>query len=452
MLASRRSTAKMGTDDRQERKEQRSPIALKTTKKFLIVLGLLSAFDLTAQTPRRPDHPPQINEMRTPHVPTQFGDPLPGLNAAETTSFTVGQAQFKVVDAISAGLGPIFNAQSCVACHSQPIVNNAPTAGGASAITETRFGKLINGNFDPLANEDGTLLHQMALVPAAQEIIPQDANVVAHRKTTPLFGLGLIEAIPDATIKANLHNPSVDGVTGRPAILTDAVTTQIGTNTVGRFGWKCQQATVLAFSGDAYQNEMGVANRLFSFDLAPDGNQNILVQCEPPGYSTNGNQDLPANPNLPEGPNNKDDIDRFTDFMRLLAPPPTAPLTAQAIIGQRLFHEINCVACHKPSMQTSLNATFALSFKNVPLYSDLLLHHMGTLGDGIAQAAAGPDEMRTAPLWGLRARKPYLHDGRASTVEAAIRLHDGEASIIRERFIDLPQGERDAIVAFLMTI
>jgi CxxC motif-containing protein (DUF1111 family) len=111
------------------------------------------------------------------------------------------------------------------------------------------------------------------------------------------------------------------------------------------------------------------------------------------------------------------------------------------------------VACHKASMQTGPSSvSVALSFKNVPLYSDLLLHHMGMLGDGIVQAQAGADEMRTAPLWGLRARPPYLHDGRAQTVLEAILMHGGEATIIVQRFSGLPASEQQDIIAFLDAI
>jgi CxxC motif-containing protein (DUF1111 family) len=299
-------------------------------------------------------------------------------------------------------------------------------------VTETRFGNAA-GVFD--------LLHQASLNPSVQDVVPNDSIVVAQRKTTPLFGAGLIEAIPDATIMANVHNPTVDGVTGRAAVLSDPVTKAIAasrvgpSNFVGRFGWKCQESTLLAFSGDAYLNEMGITNRFFTTDLAPytagnqPANQSALVAAEPLGYSlatpdspttqlTPGTlQDLPSNPLLAESPTNKDDIARFTDFMELIAPPPALPLSRQALQGQNLFTQINCVACHKASMQTGPSTvSIALAFKNVPLYSDLLLHHMGMLGDGIVQAQAGADEMRTAPLGGLRARGPYLHDGRAQTV------------------------------------
>ena len=400
----------------------------------------------------RPNHPKPPIPMPTPFI-TGFGGLLAGVTADQKATWIAGLQQFQVVDGPADGLGPIFNNQSCVSCHSQPVAAGAITPGGASAVLETRFGKLTNGQFDPLTSEGGTLLHQMALAPFAQDNIPSDANVVASRKTTPTFGMGLIEAIPDAAIEANAHHPPVDGVTGRAAILTDSVTQLVGGNVVGRFGWKCQESTLLAFSDDAELNEMGVTNRFFTTDIAPGGNQATLIQAEPDGMTPTTLQDLPANPALPESPTNKDDIARFTDFLQLNAPPPVVPLTPQAQRGQALFAAVNCIACHKPSMQTGPSTvSAALAFQNVPLYSDLLLHRMGALADGIAQAAAQPDEMRTAPLWGLRARSPFLHDGRASTILQAILMHDGEARTIRDRFSNLSEVQKNAIIAFLESI
>ncbi len=410
----------------------------------LSLLTLTSS--LVAQTLRpRPGHPPAISSIQQPHTPPQFGDPLNGLTTQQVTDFFLGQAQFNEPESVSDGLGPIFNAQSCNACHTQPFVSGVATSGGASAVTETRFGN-AKGTFD--------LLHQASIVPQVQDIVPPDSIIVAHRKTTPLFGLGLVEAIPDNTISQNVHATPIDGVTGRAAIVTDPVS---HTSRVGRFGWKCQQATLVAFSGDAYTNEMGIANRVFLLDFAPHipNGQSILESVNNSnGFASTGlNQDPPEDPTRPFDPiTNKDDVQRFADFMQTLAPPPTLPLSIQAIVGQNLFTRINCVACHKPSMQTGASAVIALKFKNVPLYSDLLLHDMGSLSDGIAQAAARPNELRTAPLWGLRARSPYLHDGRASSILEAITLHDGEARIIRDRFLALPTSGQSAIVAFLNSI
>ncbi len=113
---------------------------------------------------------------------------------------------------------------------------------------------------------------------------------------------------------------------------------------------------------------------------------------------------------------------------------------------------VGCASCHTPVLSTGPNAIAALSNQRVPLYSDLLLHDMGSLGDGIAQGAANTREMRTAPLWGVRASAPYLHDGRAPTLESAIQQHDGEAAIVRDRFLRLPYNLRAALLDFLNSI
>lgn len=404
------------------------------TSLAVIAGGFAVAQTATKHSPDRTNHPPRPDERVPPPQPLgRFGDPLPGLTSDQTASFVAGKAQFQEEDGIENGLGPVYNNVSCVACHSSPAI------GGASPILETRFGKMTNGHFDPLASGGGSLLQQAAINPACQESIPADANVVAGRKTTQLFGLGLIEAIPDATILANIHRNPVDGITGKAAMILDVATNQ---QRVGRFGWKDQQATVLAFSGDAYVNEMGITNRLFPTENAPNGNPALLAQ-----YDTIADPEDTSDP-----VNGKADIDRFADFMRFLAPPPPLPATSVTAQGRALFQQINCTGCHVPSMSTGPNPINALNWKSVPLYSDLLLHDMGTLGDGIAQGAAAPAEMRTAPLWGLRARPPYLHDGRAATLDAAIRLHDGEAAIVRDRYVHLSQQQRDVILAFLNSL
>jgi len=412
-----------------------------STATFLL---LVLAESLMAGHHKPPLLPPLIPQP-TPSA-TTFGAPLPGLTAQQLQQFAVGLAQFKTVDTISDGLGPIFNAQSCVACHASPAV------GGSSAVTETRFGRMVNGVFDPLANESGSLLHQSCMVPGVQMLIPLDANVVAQRKSNPLFGLGLIEAIPDTEIIANVHNPPIDGITGVPAMVIDAAS---GTTRVGRFGWKAQQATLLSFSADAYLNEIGVTTRIpgFTADIAPDGNQLALLGVEPSltGYVFDQLQDLP-NGGPPQTDGGTSDIDEFNDFMLMLANPPTVPLSESAAQGQQVFAQINCVACHKPQMTTGPSTIQALSFKPVPLYSDLLLHDMGTLGDGIAQGAANTTQMRTQPLWGLGVRAPYLHDGRAKTVFEAIKLHDGEAATVRNRFLALPAKEQQALIDFINSI
>jgi CxxC motif-containing protein (DUF1111 family) len=369
----------------------------------------------------------------TPKPTPDFGDPLPNLTSSQLADFIDGANDFQEEDTPESGLGPIFNNVSCVACHSTPAI------GGASSFLVTRFGRTTSGQFDPLTALGGSLLQRSAIDPAVQEVIPAKANVIAHRLTTPLFGAGLIEAIPDAAIMQNATSTKPDGVSGRVSIVADVAT---GQTRVGRFGWKAQQATLLTFAGDAYLNEVGITNRLFPVENAPNGNAALLAQY-----------DLVADPEDAVDPaTGKADIDHFADFMRLLAPPSPKPLTQSARAGQDVFMQTGCAVCHQPSMSTGPNAIAALDRKLVQLYSDLLLHDMGSLGDGIAQGTAKPTEMRTSPLWGLRARGPFLHDARATTVDAAIRFHDGEAARARDRYNRLSSPQQKQLLDFLNSI
>ena len=172
----------------------------------------------------------------------QFGDPLPGLTAEQLELFKDGLEDFKEVEEVEKGLGPGFNARSCGECHSTP----AP--GGASAMTVVRFGRVENGQYDPLTEKGGSLLQLFAIAPECQERVPAEANVVASRVTTPLFGAGLVENIPDEAIIANAEGQSA-ALRGRVHMVMDAATKQMR---VGRFGWKAQQATLLSFSADAF--------------------------------------------------------------------------------------------------------------------------------------------------------------------------------------------------------
>jgi CxxC motif-containing protein (DUF1111 family) len=272
-----------------------------------------------------------------------------------------------------------------------------------------------------------------------QEVIPAEATIIAHRKTTPLLGVGLIEAIPDAAILRNAARRKPDGVKGRAAIVYDVATL---TNRVGRFGWKSQQATLLSFAGDAYLNEMGITSRLFPTENAPNGNTYLLRQF-----------DTVADPEDHVDPeSNLADIDRLASFMRFLAPPQTGLLTANTRRGAGLFNAIGCAVCHQRTMITGKSKVAALNLQPVVLWSDLLLHDMGNLGDGIAQGAAGQQEMRTSPLWGVRFNGPYLHDGRAPDLDAAIRAHAGEAAASTQRYEKLKEDQRGALIEFLNSL
>lgn len=364
---------------------------------------------------------------------TAFGDPLPGLTAAQLSAFSAGLSRFLNAEDAAHGLGPIFNDRSCIACHGRP------TAGGGSPVRVTRFGQRTAAGFDPLDALGGSLLQLRAIDPQALEVVPAQANVVAQRLSTPLYGLGLIEAIPDETLIANAERQKALGLNGVPSLVTDPASGKVR---VGRFGWKAQQATLLAFSADAFLNEMGITNRLFPTENAPNGNATLLARF-----------DRVADPEDPVDPaTGKGDIDTVADFMRYLAAPPSVRFTQTALQGRVTFEQIGCDGCHTPQMTTGANDVAALNYKALYLYSDLLLHDMGSLGDGIAQGTAGTRDMKTAPLWGLRARAPYLHDGRAGTVDQAIRLHDGEALPARDAYQALTATQRQQLLEFLGAI
>jgi CxxC motif-containing protein (DUF1111 family) len=408
-----------------------------------------------------PTPPPQVTP--TPAL-NGFGALLAGVTAKNKQDWLVGRTQFQTPED-SGDLGPIFNANpnnpSCFACHSSPDVNGKPVVGGGSALTELR-------TFGP--GSGFNLVRLFATIPAVQDLTPLDTTLQVRRGATPLFGVGFIEQIPDAEIIVNAQTPQADGVHGRAVLLNDSVTTQIvggnfvggSVNRVGRFGWHCQQASLLAFAADASFHELGERNPFFLTDDAPHVNGNpvvsiaALIAAEPGGVIT-GDEDPPSGISFPgEAP--KTDRDRYRDFMEFNEKPPQVPFTAQAIQGQQIFTGLNCVACHKPNATTGQDLEEPqLSFQNFQPFSDFLVHDMGSLADGIDQSpGGGPREARTAPLWGLRARPALLHDFRFSSdgpgIINAILAHDGEGKIIRDRFANLPPDQQAAVVAFLLSI
>jgi CxxC motif-containing protein (DUF1111 family) len=413
--------------------------ALRITSYLALVLACSFAMHATAQMPpkhpsHRPQHPPHPPKAPPNGIkPPQFGDPLPGLTKAQLTTFLDGKEDFEDAETEAGGLGPIFNRNSCVICHS------APATGGAGAINVTRFGRTENGVFNPLASLGGSLQQEMEINSVLHEVVPPEANVVARRNSTPLFGLGLIEAIPEDEILRNVRRMPLDGVRGKVSKVADAAT---GKTLIGRFGWKAQQATLLSFAGDAYLNEMGITSRLFPVENAPNGNTQLLAQ-----YDTVVDPEDVVDPATGRG-----DIDRVADFMRYLGAPPRLPPSNSAAVGRSVFQNTGCAVCHVPLMITGPNKIPALDHQEVWLFSDLLLHDMGSLGDGIAQGTADVRDMKTAPLWGLRASGPYLHDGRAASVDDAIKAHDGEAKTAKDRYLKLNKQQVQQLIDFLMSI
>jgi CxxC motif-containing protein (DUF1111 family) len=263
---------------------------------------------------------------------------------------------------------------------------------------------------------------------------------VARRAPIPLFGAGLIESIPDETILA-LEDPydrDGNGVRGRAAIVVDVAT---GARRVGRFGWKAQQATLLAFSGDAYRNEMGITNDLFPQDYALGISAESMKRC-----------DLRPDPEDVRNPlTQRRGIDNFEAFMKFLAPVARGLVDDGVREGEQIFQAVGCSACHVAALATGPNSNPLFNRRSVPLYSDLLLHDIGT-GDGIQQGAAKPDEIRTPALWGLRLRRPLLHDGSAATIEDAILRHQREADLARRGVAGLRSEDRARLLAFLRSL
>jgi CxxC motif-containing protein (DUF1111 family) len=359
------------------------------------------------------------------------GDPLPGITPREFQEFRLGLEDFREVEEASDGLGPLFNGTGCAVCH------NVPAIGGGSPMTELRGGyRDENGAFHVVG---GTTLFQMFSLPdhRCQAVIPPEANVVARRAPIPVFGAGLVEAVPDETILA-LEDPfdrDRDGISGRAAVVVDKAT---GQRRVGRFGWKAQIATLLTFSGDAYTNEMGITNDVFPDEPRGGVSMERLRECDR----------LKDPEDLVDPRTGKRAIDNFESFMKFLAPAPRGPITEEVRGGEQVFSELGCASCHTPSLTTGANPSPSLNRQTLRLFSDLLLHELGT-GDGIEQGAAEPDEIRTPALWGLRLRRPLLHDGSAATPAEAIRRHGGEATGVIERYNRASEQMRRALLAFL---
>lgn len=364
----------------------------------------------------------------------EFGAALSGLTEDEKARFAAGREVFVETETVADGVGPVFNDDSCGACHSTPAI------GGGSDRIETRFGRRARGAFDPLAGLGGSLIQEQGIgrqgaCDFVGETVPSEANVRAGRRSTPLFGLGLVDALSDATLTelAARQRARTPATAGRARLVADAVS---GEQRIGRFGWKAQVPSLLHFAGDAYLNEMGITSPFFPDESCPQGDCSAL-RCDPVADPEDDGADLFL----------------FADFMAFLAPPPRADgARRQVADGRRVFERVGCADCHLPSLRTGWHEVEALREREFAPYSDFLLHDMGTLGDGIAQDGAGPREMRTAPLWGLRALTTFLHDGRALTIEAAILAHDGQGAVARDRFRALRPDDRRALLRFLRAL
>jgi CxxC motif-containing protein (DUF1111 family) len=428
------------------------------------------------------------------------GGPLQGLTADETTFFLDGQARFAEIEVVNNGsnngLGPRFNSNQCFSCHSQPSMGGtspaknplpdvAALAGAKNVvpwfivpngpIREARFKK--SGNADGEVHDlfvitgrsdaPGCNIAQFDFLPAGNPLTGQGGNQnIIFRIPTPVFGAGLIEAIPDSAIlanqQANASAKSQLGIHGHAnAHLSGNVNLSANDGTITRFGWKAQNKSLLMFSGEAYNVEMGISNQLFPQErddtpsclFTPTPNDNLNFTTTPSTTSSGI-----SNPAVIS------DIEAFANFMRMLAPPTPVPPTPSSEKGRETFARIGCVHCHTPSFTTgkmiasgsATSPSAALSNQTANLYSDLLVHHMGKgLADGITQGGAGPDEFRTGPLWGVGQRVFFLHDGRTSNLVDAIRAHKShgsEANKVIEHFNRLTVQKQQEIIDFLRSL
>jgi CxxC motif-containing protein (DUF1111 family) len=334
-------------------------------------------------------------------------------------------------------------------------------------IRETRLVKNPDGTPDggvtntfTITGREGAAGCNLAQHDFAREIA--NRNII-FRIPSPVFGAGLIEQIPDATILANQAANSSQkralGIKGRPNISVSGRTISGVPNrngndgTITRFGWKAQNVSLLLFSGEAYNVEMGITSELF---------QNERDQT--PACHTAGQ--FPPVPNDTQNFDAADAltgttaIQNFANFQRFLAPPmPSTSMpggSSSIASGRSLFNSTGCALCHTPTLRTGNSTVAALRNQDVNLYSDLLVHDMGDgLADGVSQGSAGPREFRTAPLWGLGKRIFFLHDGRTKDLVEAIQQHrsnGSEANAVVNRFNDLSDSKQKDILNFLRSL
>lgn len=349
-------------------------------------------------------------------APGEWGGPRPGLTEGQLASFDEGRRAFDREVGFAEGAGaPRLNGDSCRACHFDPVIGGA----GPRDVNVMRHGvRLEDGRV--VAPSVGSVLHKLTALQGTSPVSAEGvADVFEMRQTPHLFGLGLIASIPEAVLES-LADPAdtitPDGISGRLS--------WVDGGRIGRFGWKAQVPTIDEFVRDALTTELG-----------------LTVPFEP-GHTFGRIHDS-------DGVSDPEAADAFLtalrDYLHLLGAPPRSlsgldPAAVQA--GEALFETAGCSACHVPSLPGAA--------EDVPLYSDLLLHDV-LLPEraGVEEGTASSTELRTPPLWGLARSAPYLHDGLADSIEAAILAHEGEAAESRQRFEALSTGDRAAMLDFL---
>ncbi len=409
----------------------------------VVVIGSLYSEDVGSQIGKFTARDPGVRPG-----PASAGAMLPGLTPMEQQAFGRGREVFQEVASVrgsvpntEAGLGPRFNLDSCAGCHAQPDVGGSSPAvnpqidaakkeGAANDIPpfirpdgpvrEARFKFNVDGTPDGGVHALFTITGRSD-APGCALQQPDFRTALARQNVvfripTPVFGAGLIMAIDDDAILTNAQAQSARkqslGIRGR-------ANTSGNDGTVTRFGWKAQNKSLDLFAAEAYNVEQGVTNDVFPQE-----------RDETPACYFNATPESRTNLDAVTPLEAPSDVAMFALFMKLLAPPVPAPDTDSIVRGRKLFGDVGCALCHTPTLHTGKNSVGALSDKDANLYSDLLLHNMGTgLADDVSQGRAAGDEFRTAPLWGLGKRIFFLHDGRTKDLLEAIQAHAGQGSM-----------------------
>jgi CxxC motif-containing protein (DUF1111 family) len=368
------------------------------------------------------------------------GSPFESLTAESAValrSFNDNRFVFEEVETSADGLGPTYNAQSCRECHQNVVT------GGASQVTEQRTGHLSGGNF--FESLGGSLIQSRGTHPDAVELVADEDNVRTFRISTNTLGVGYVEAISNSTLTA-IRDDQPANMRGSTVIVP--VLEANGKGRLGRFGWKSQHASLESFAADAYLNEMGVTSPLLPIE-------NTVSGGDPASYDP-----------VIDPEDDGEDIRAFANFMRATKAPARGPITAAVQAGDQVFSKTGCATCHVTSITTAPEGTSvnggalvvraAVGNKLIHPYSDFLLHDVGT-GDGIpiqptAEYASTANQIRTAPLWGLRTRNRLMHDGLSFTRDEAILRHAGQAKPVIDAYRALNAQDKAALLAFLNSL
>jgi CxxC motif-containing protein (DUF1111 family) len=352
---------------------------------------------------------------------------------------------FSERETIADGLGPTYNDVGCVECH------QSVDTGAFGQQMEFRAGHINNGQF--VDAPGGQLIHARGTDSDIVEHISTAETVKAFRVVTSALGDGFVECIANGTLQ---NNVAAQPLAQRGTLTAVPVVEAGGTLRNGRFGWKSQHASLQSFAGDAYLNEMGITN---PFDGTNGLTENPCSTAEGVRNCTGPPFDPVADPE-----DDGDDVLAFADFMAATrAPGRQNPIPAAAVRGDPLFNSVGCAVCHTRSFTTAAPGTSinggafivpaALGNKIIHPFSDFALHDIGT-GDGIVQNAGqgSANQLRTAPLWGIRARNRFMHEGLNITIFDSIQLHAGQATTARNNFNALSGAQRNDLIAFVLSL